>query len=80
LFAVRLDQANQLLRKLGEVGQSLMDDYRLARGRIRGGTPDRALGGHALALDQQNRAVRSATVERGAGGKQEHYDIIRDNI
>ena len=57
VFAVPLDQFDEIGRELGKVGQRFMDDHRFGGGGSGSGAPGRALGRHAFALDQEDGLV-----------------------
>jgi hypothetical protein len=63
-LAVPLDKFDQIWRKFGKIGQSLMNNDRFG-GRGSGGGPPRwALGGNAFALNQEDRLVVFAAQHR----------------
>ena len=75
-LTVPLDEADEIRRQFGKIGQRFMDHDRLGSGGSGGGTPGRALGRDALALHQKDGLVVFAGQD-GVIAFDEHAGSIR---
>jgi hypothetical protein len=57
VFAVPVNEFDEVRRELGKIRQRLMDDHRFEARGTRGGTSGRAFGGDAFALHQEDGLV-----------------------
>jgi len=71
MFAVSVNQFDEIGRQLGKIGQRFVDHPPFGRRGASGGTPGPPLGRHALALDQENGLIAFAA-EPGAIALNEH--------